>query len=452
VKRPAAAKKTLTAANLTALGAERLAELLLEAATGDAALKRYLRMALAAEVSPADLAFELDKRLTALSTSQARVSWRKRPELIQELATLRRVIVERLGAQDPRLALDRLVAWFDLYPGLTARVKDPKGEMTFVFEAAGEDIAGLANALDPAVAAPILTEPLSTRLGQWAAWIGKAAPTLSEALARRLVHDLTAGKPTPTGRLALVIRRLADRAGDIDAWIATLPVEDRRRRDLGAEIAQRLALAGRPVEARAALDAISSAPDQPSRWGRKVALAEPQEAQLAAEIAVLDAEGKADDADIVRWRLFERTLDEAPLRAILARLADFEDVIALERAFAIASAHPDATKGLAFLMAWPALPEAAAMIRARDGEVRGLYQDVALWIARMQTRFPLVALLLLRRRIVALLQVQGEPGDEMAGMLSEAKALAEQIDAPDVPSHADFSRQLLDSARRGRWR
>lgn len=61
-------------------------------------LKRRLRMELAAAMGAADLAPELDKRLVALESSKARVSWRKRPGLVAELETLRRMIVDRLGA------------------------------------------------------------------------------------------------------------------------------------------------------------------------------------------------------------------------------------------------------------------------------------------------------------------------------------------------------------------
>eukprot|EP01035_Chromulina_nebulosa_P038951 gene38951-52599_t len=125
-KRPATAKKTLSAANLKALGDARLADLLMEMAGEDAGWKRRLRMELAAEVGAADLALEIDKRLNTLATSRAKVSWRKRPELLADLATVRRMIVDRLAAMDARLGLDRLVVWFDLYPGLASRVKDPK--------------------------------------------------------------------------------------------------------------------------------------------------------------------------------------------------------------------------------------------------------------------------------------------------------------------------------------
>ena len=140
-KRPSPARKTLSAANLAALGPERLADLLLQATVGDTNLKRLLKLELAAEVGAPDLALEIDKRLAALEASKTRVSWRKRPELVADLQVHRRMIVDRLAALDPPMALDRLVAWFDLYPGLAERVKDPKGELSNVLFDAAPDLA-----------------------------------------------------------------------------------------------------------------------------------------------------------------------------------------------------------------------------------------------------------------------------------------------------------------------
>ena len=254
-KRPATAKKTLSAANLKALGDERLADLLMEMAGEDAGWKRRLRMELAAEVGAADLALEIDKRLNTLAGSRTRVSWRKRPELLADLATVRRIIVEKLAAMDARLGLNRLVAWFDLYPGLASRVKDPKGELALLFDGSSTELAATASLAGPEVAAPILIESLNTRLSEWGSWIGRGAAGLSVPLARALLVGITEGRPRPTGRLALVVRKLADRAGDLDAWIASLPDEDRLKPEIGAEIARRLAEAGRAGEARAALDA-----------------------------------------------------------------------------------------------------------------------------------------------------------------------------------------------------
>lgn len=452
-KRPSTARKTLSEANLAALGAERLAALLMDVAGGD--LKRRLRMELAAEVGAPDLALELDKRLTTLATSRARVSWRKRPELIADLQTLRRMIVERLAPLDARLALDRLIAWFDLYPSLSSRVKDPKGELALVFDAASSDLAALATLAGPDVAAPLLTEALSTRLSEWASWIGRGASSLSPGLARRVLADLTLGRPRPTGRLALVVRKLADRAGDLDAWIQAIPDDDRRKPDVGAEIARRLAVAGRAVEARDALEATRATPPS-ARWSRAKSVEPPPlpDAWWSAEIAVLDAEGRTAEADEARWRLFDRTLSEDVLREVLARLADFEDVVALDRAFDRAASHVDPMKGLAFLMNWPALREAAAMVRARREEVRGSHDDAPLWAGRLGGRYPDAALLLIRARARALVRLGSGITAEIEGLIGEAETLAATVDDPSIEGHAAFVAEIhaLAAPRRPVWR
>lgn len=453
-KRPATARKTLSEANLVALGAERLAALLIEVADGE--LKRRLRMELAAEVGAPDLALELDKRLNTLAASRARVSWRKRPELLADLQMLRRMIVGRLGLMDAKLALDRLVAWFDLYPLLAARVKDPKGELTLVFDAASIDLAALASTVGPEAAGPVLTEALSTRLSEWASWIGRGAGALSPALARRLLSDLTQNRPRPTGRLALVVRKLADRAGDIDAWALAIPDDDRRKPEVAAEIARRLAQAGRAEEARTALELSRTEPPSASRWGRVKTAERPAlpDSWYVAEIAVLEAEGRAAEAGEARWSLFERTLSEDALRTLLAGLPDFEDVIALDRAFAIAAAFVDPMKGLAFLMNWPAHREAAEMVLIRRKELRGSVDDTPLWAARLAGRYPDAALLLVRARARALVRLGDGITEEVEGLVSEAEVLAASTGGPTLETHLAFVESLkaLAAPRRPVWR
>lgn len=424
-RRPAVPKKTLTAANLSVLGPDRLAALLMEVAGGDALWKRRLRMELAGEVGGPDLALELDKRLTTLGDSRVRVSWRKRPELIRDLQSLRRMIVDRLAELDARLAFDRMVAWFDLYPGLTARVKDPKGELAVLFDGATGELAALASALGPEGAVPILSDALATRLSEWASWIGRGVGDLSPAVATALLAEVTRGKARPTGKLALVVRKLAERSGDLDAWISAIPDDDRHRPEVGAVMAARLAVAGRVEEARAALEASRPTVPRPSRWGGKVEPAPaPPEPWLEAEIAVLEAEGRTPEADEARWALFERTLSPDALRGIIARLADFEDVAALDRAFAHAAGFFDPVRGLAFLMTWPALREAAEMIESRGSELRGGHEDTALWASRLSARYPAAALILLRARARTLVRLGSGLTDEVEGLIHEAESLA----------------------------
>lgn len=393
--RRATAPKRLTAANLAGLGPERLGALLMQAADSDAILKRRLRLVLAAEAGPDLLAVELDKRLTALAASRARVSWRKRPELLRDLEVLRTAVVEDLAEAAPALALERVIAWFDLFRALATRVKDPRGEMTAAFEAAAPDLWRLgeaALATDPA-ALDRLAEAITRQPLEYARWIGAADQAVSPDLARGLLDrlDLAAGvRGTRT-----VLRRLADRAGDLDLWLSLATPEEKAAPDFAAAAALRLVEAGRVVEARAALEAslVPSPSNRKWTFGRSPNAPPPRltPAWEAAGIAVLDAEGRRDEAQSMRWAMFERDLSAQALRDYLARLPDFDDVEALDRALAHAATYADAEAALGFLMDWPAHREAAALVESRNRELRGALPQKADWAARLAQRFPAAA-------------------------------------------------------------
>jgi RecB family exonuclease len=89
-----ASRKTVTAKNLEALGTTRLAELLIETSAGNAAARRRLRLELAAAQSPAEVAKEVRKRLATIARSRALVDWQKRRELVDDLESQRRAIVD----------------------------------------------------------------------------------------------------------------------------------------------------------------------------------------------------------------------------------------------------------------------------------------------------------------------------------------------------------------------
>ena len=68
-------KKTLTSTNLEALGAQRLAELLIDVSTGNAAVMQRLRLELAGAHNPGEVAKEVRKRLTTIARSRTFIDW-----------------------------------------------------------------------------------------------------------------------------------------------------------------------------------------------------------------------------------------------------------------------------------------------------------------------------------------------------------------------------------------
>ena len=380
----------LSAASLVHLGAPRLADLLIEAGAGNANLKRRLRLELAAEAGPEVLALEIDKRLTALAAARTRVSWRKRGELIEDLEAHRRMIVERLAPEAPAEALAVLVRWFDLYPGLAARVKDTKGELVVGFETAAPDLFALAETAGEG-AARELSDALRRRPQDYGRWIAAAGDAVGPDLARSLLASLdAASRKTPAGRN--LVRRLADKAEDLDLWLSLVTPEQAGSPDIAADIARRLLAAGRVIEARAALETALSPSPSNRRWtfGHSPKEGAPRltPAWEAASIDLLDAEGRRDEAQALRWELFERDLSAPVLRDYLARLPDFDDVEALDRAFAHAAVHPDFEAAMRFLMDWPAHREAAGLVLARPREARAARSMGADCATRLAQRYP----------------------------------------------------------------
>lgn len=454
--RKPAITRTLNAANLSRLGAERLAELLLAVSAEDANWKRRLKLELAAEVGAADLALEIDKRLNVIGASRARVSWRKRPNLIRDLGIHLRAITDRLAPLDGRLAFDRLVAWFDLYPSVSARVKDPKGEVADLFHsAATSDLPRLAAGVEAGHVGAVLGEALQTRSASWASWVGRAAPDLPREIAARLLEPFVSRGGASSPRLIALTRKLADRAGDAEAWILTVPEAERARPEIGADIARRWLDVDRTAEARAALEQARPKPAPPSRWSRsKVEPAEPNAAWDRAEILVLEAEGQEEAAQSARWALFERTLAPDVLDAFVGRLPDFDDVEALDRAHEIAASWFDASKGLAFLMERGALREAAGMAVERQSELNGLVENFPLWAARLEARYPDAALVLVRAQALALAR-QGLGDSEIVRRLSADAAVLAERASDAVGGHGAFIDALEVAARPTsgkRWR
>ena len=380
----------LSAASLVHLGAPRLADLLIEAGAGNANLKRRLRLELAAEAGPAALEPEIEKRLAALAAARTRVSWRKRGELLEDLQAHRRMIVDRLAPEAPAEALAVLVRWFDLYPGLAARVKDTKGELALAFETAAPDLFTLADTAGDA-AARELTDALRRRPQDYGRWIAAAGDAVGPDLARSFLAALDAAtRKTPAGRN--LVRRLADKAQDLDLWLSLVTPEQAGSPDMAADVARRLLAAGRVAEARAALEAALAPSSLNRRWtfGRNPKDGPPRltPAWEAASIDLLDAEGRRDEAQALRWELFERDLSAPALRDYLARLPDFDDVEALDRAFAHAALHPDFEAAMRLLMDWPAHREAASLVLSRPREARSLGATAADWASRLAQRFP----------------------------------------------------------------
>src|SRR5258708_34774075 len=109
---------------LTELGADTLAELLIAEAAGNRKLKQAIDLAISAKEGPVALGAAVRKRLAGFVKSRSMPSYERGREIIVELDGLRGMIVENIGVENPRLALDLLLELIELHPAILKFIRD----------------------------------------------------------------------------------------------------------------------------------------------------------------------------------------------------------------------------------------------------------------------------------------------------------------------------------------
>ena len=411
-----ASKKTVTLDNLIALGPERLAAILVELADGDAEVKRRLRLELAAQVGDDTIAAEIGKRLAALRSARSFVDWQRRREFVKDLDLQRAMIVDRVARTRAGLALDLMWRFMDLAEPVLNRVDDSNGSVGGVFRAACEDLGTIAATAKPDpvnLADRVLAAVQANDYGVFDGLVTVMLPALGEVGAAHLKERLTkvltdrSGKAGERNYRALVVRSalqaLADGQSDVDAYIVLVPPEERRMPRQGAEIGRRLLAAGRTADAIAALERA-----RPKRRAARAARDDDfhliglaaDDAWEATYIEALEATGRQDEAQRLRWAAFEERLSADRLRAYLKQLPDFDDVEAEERAMKHALGFKSFSAALDFLTGWPDQARAAQLVLARASEIDGnLYHLLDPAARLMEGKHPLAATLLRRAMI-----------------------------------------------------
>lgn len=105
VRRPALAKESLTA-----LGAEKLAELVLDEAQANAGFKRRVNASLAGKTGPEAIAKFIDRRLAGLERARAFIDWDKERAFRDDLQGVCDSIVKELCPADANLGAWRCCA------------------------------------------------------------------------------------------------------------------------------------------------------------------------------------------------------------------------------------------------------------------------------------------------------------------------------------------------------
>jgi hypothetical protein len=459
-------KKTVTPDNLAALGAERLAAILVELADGDAEIKRRLRLELAAQEGGDSVAAEIGKRITALRSARSFIDWQKRRDFVRDLDLQRAMITDRVAPARADLALDLMWRFLNLAEPVINRVDDSNGSVGDVFRSACEDLGAIAVRARPdpvALADRVYDALLANDYGVYDGLMPVMLPALGDAgashLKGRLVQAL-AKRPSPRQRDERVeaarraLQDIADGQGDIGAYIALVPAAARSNPHTGAEIGRRLLAAGRAAEALAALELARPKPRTVRATDDDTLLLAGYGADSAWEevyIEALEATGQQEHAQRLRWAAFEERLSSTHLRAYLKRLPDFEDVEAEDRAMQHALGFGSLAAALNFFRDWPDQARAAQLVMARTQEIDGnLYFLLDPAAQLVEGKYPMAATLLRRAMIEDTLNgAKSSRYKHAARHLLECASLASSIqDFKGVETHESFVGRLR--AKHGR--
>lgn len=457
---------------LSALSRERLTALILEEVGQSPAFKKRVTAALAALQGPDTVAAMVDRRLAALEKARSFIDWQKRKAFAADLDATVTTVLADLKPLDAGMALERLLRFLATADTTLERVDDSSGQVHAVYETAAEAAAGIAAGQPPDAAEAFAARAvghlardgfglIGTMLGDLIPKLPKSAlpgldATLTEALAALPKPARTSGRAAFTAaegewerryqrlRLGKLRQIVAEARGDVDAFIALETEISPDRPDIAA-IAERLLEAGRPAEA---LDWIRRKP-RPGIAARAVSdliegafqLGRAEPDHTAIETRILDALGRKEEAQKLRWDRFERTLDPQTLRDHLAKLPDFEDEEALERAFDLAEKRKDPHFGLYFLLNWPNLDRAARLVLARRREWSGRNWEVLAPAAdALAPDHPLAASLLYRVLIDDILErARSNAYGHAARDLAKLATLAAEIEPGSLtPDHAAY--------------
>jgi hypothetical protein len=447
-----AGSSSFNAKNLEALGAVRLAELLLTLSEGDAGAKRLLHLALAEQKGPAEIAREVRKRLATIARSGSFLDDHQRDRLLKDLERQRQAISGPIAEHDPARAVELFWELLALAEGLIERCDDSDAVVRDFFHQSSAALGAVALKAPgdrKTLADQVYAAIVSNGYGQFDPILRDLAPALGPAglahlrqrlevlRARHASSEQANDYRDLTVRIAML--DIADALGDAEAYLAEYRNHDPEALTvpaIAAEVAQRLTPAGRAEEALALLQGAD-----PGLAQRRAGAEEWCDARLAA----LEALGRGDEAQAQRWEYALMELSRRHLRDYLKRLPAFEDADAEERALDLVAEHDDLQEALWFLLHWPEPRRAARLVLATPKPLNGdCYVLLAPLAELLEKDHPLAATRCLRAMVDFSLRVgRSTRYPHAARHLHTCHHLARRIESwGDLIDHRTYAAQL----------
>lgn len=441
-----ARKAALSLESLSALGAEKLAQIIVDEAEDNPAFRKRVTAALASVKGPDAVAKLIDRRLTALERARAMIAWEKERAFAEDLGATVNTIIKELAPLSPMHAVERLLRFVDSHGGVFDRIDDSSGRIQDVYWTASEALPDLVARLTPTQQARVLallSDSLTKDTHGLARSIAVAlVPHLPESVLTTWdaqLRERNDGKDPPVE----IRQAIADARGDIDGYLA-LEAFRPAWTQTPLRVAERLLGANRLDEAllwvrKERTGGLMVATHEDLAEGR-IRRADDLDA-VRLEARILEAMKDRPAAQARRWTAFENTLNAGILRDYINKLDDFLEFDEMDKAFAVVAASPNAYSALTFLLEWPRLDLAAALVIDRRTDWDGRHYDLLGNAASaLEDSFPMAATVLYRALIDDILSRGKSPAyGHAARYLGTLDALSGRLpsDAP-IDAHEHY--------------
>ena len=439
-----ARKPALNVTDLADLGAEKLAQLIVDEAARNTGFRRQVKAALAGKSGPEAIAKLIDRRLSGLERARSFIEWDKAKAFGDDLRSLIHTITAELGPASPTLAIDRLLRFLASHEDVFERVDDSSGAVQDVYYDAIIYTGDLAKGLDQNDA-DLLPGKIMAALGEsshgyLADVVEAVAPhlpqdtlthwdiDLGEAIAERLeveaVRDINKWYYSMASQWKEMRQTIAVARGDLDLVIALESQKHSRVQDT-VGVATKLLEANRLDEA---LEWVRKPGQQTIRSSDDDDTGSSQQVEIEARI--LEALGDKPAAQTLRLKCFETYLSPDILRAYLKVFPDFEDIEAEEKAMAAALNHSNPQRALQLFLDWPRLDLAALVVirhhRNWDG---GDWHSLPKVAGMLEHEYPLAATILYRALLDSILaKARSKAYGHGAKYLQQLELLASNTD------------------------
>ena len=434
-------------AQVVGLGANRLAEVLVDHAVQDPGLAQALRLALAAQASEVDLTRILTGEVDAMCARRSFWSDGDDQNLAYEIDRIRVAVARDLLPRAARTAADLHLRLIRLHPTITAQVRDSDGVVGSAIEDVVADFGMACAALPAADRRRLPAEVTALLLADDTGVCRRLIRACKDGLGPEGLAELDrlfragldgvgpAGGAQHRGTCLQGMAEVADLQGDVDTFIEVQEragVQDRAV----MPIAERLVGAGRLDEALQRLEQATGGKQRVDGLD-----------DLRAE--VLDRLCRVDDAQAVRWGVFLRMLSGTMLDAYLERVPAEARPGVTEKAMAAAREHRDAYAALSLLS--KLAPDAAAELVFRRLQELSGDVDIVLRPAseRLAVNHPLAAVLLRRRMADAVLaRARTQTYDRVVQDLLATEQIAVQVgEWQDFPTQDSYREEVARQHR-----